>query len=84
MLDKLRPYNKYRYHSRYWNHNDDEFKEIIDLMKKMHEMQVFILDGHDDEAVAQKSMELFKVADADCTIAHEDIHILGEYLERVP
>ena len=82
VLDKLRPYDRYRYHSRYWNHNDDEFKEIIDLMKKMHELQTFMLDDHDDEAVAQKSMELFKVADADCTIAEDDIHILGEYLNE--
>ena len=78
----LELYNKYRYHSRYWEHNDGEFKEVIDLMKKMHEMQVFILDGHDEQAIAQKSMELFKVADADYTIAHEDIHILGEYLKE--
>ena len=81
VLDKLQPYEKYRNHSRYWNYNDGEFKEIITLMKKMHEMQTFMLDDHDDEAIAQKSMELFKVADADCTIAHEDIHILGEYLK---
>lgn len=80
VLDKLWPYEKYRNHSRYWNYNDGEFKEVIDLMKKMHEMQTFILDGHDEQAIAQKSMELFKVADADCTIAHEDIYILGEYL----
>jgi hypothetical protein len=82
VLDKLRPYDKYRHHSRYWNHNDDEFKEIIDLMKKMHQLQSFMLDDHDDEAVAQKSMELFKVADADCTIADADIHILGQYLDE--
>jgi len=82
VLDKLRPYDKYRHHSRYWNHNDDEFKEVIDLMKKMHELQTFMLDDHDDEAVAQKSMELFKVADADCTIADADIHILGQYLDE--
>jgi len=82
VLDKLRPYDKYRHHSRYWNHNDDEFKEIIDLMKKMHQLQTFMLDDHDDEAVAQKSMELFKVADADCTIAEDDIHILGQYLDE--
>ena len=82
VLDKLRPYDKYRYHSRYWNNNDDEFKEIIDLMKKMHELQTFMLDDHDDEAVAQKSMELFKVADADCTIADSDIHTLGQYLDE--
>ena len=49
-------------------------------MKKMHEMQTFMLDDHDDESIAAKSVELFKVADADCTIAHDDIHILGEYL----
>ena len=36
----------------------------------------------DDESIAAKSVELFKVADADCTIAHDDIHILGEYLEE--
>jgi hypothetical protein len=82
VLDKLRPYDKYRYHSKYWNNNDDEFKELIDLMKKMHQLQTFMLDDHDDEAVAQKSMELFKVADADCTIADSDIHILGEYLNE--
>ena len=82
VLDKLQPYDKYRYHSRYWNHNDDEVKEVIDLMKKMHELQTFMLDDHDDEAVAQKSMELFKVADADCTIADSDIHILGQYLDE--
>lgn len=82
VLDKLRPYEKYRHHSRYWNHNDDEFKEVIDLMKKMHQLQTFMLDDHDDEAVAQKSMELFKVADADCTIADSDIHILGQYLDE--
>ena len=51
-------------------------------MKKMHQLQTFILDDHDDEAVAQKSMELFKVADADCTIADSDIHILGQYLDE--
>ena len=82
VLDKLRPYDKYRHHSRYWNHNDDEFKEIIDLMKKMHQLQTFMLDDHDDEAVAQKSMELFKVADADCTIADADIHAIGQYLDE--
>ena len=82
VLDKLRPYDKYRHHSRFWTHNDDEFKEIIDLMKKMHELQTFMLDDHDDEVVAQKSMELFKVADADCTIADSDIHILGQYLDE--
>jgi hypothetical protein len=82
VLDKLQPYDRYRYHSRYWDHSDGEFKEVIDLMKKMHEMQVFILDGHDEQAIAQKSMELFKVADADCTIAEDDIHILGEYLKE--
>lgn len=82
VLDKLQPYHKYRHHSRYWNNTNDEFKEIIDLMKKMHELQTFMLDDHDDEAVAQKSMELFKVADADCTIADADIHILGQYLDE--
>ena len=82
VLDKLRPYNRYHHHSRFWTHNDDEFKEIIDLMKKMHELQTFMLDDHDDEVVAQKSMELFKVADADCTIADSDIHILGQYLDE--
>ena len=82
VLDKLQPYDKYRHHSRFWTHNDDEFKEIIDLMKKMHQLQTFMLDDHDDEAVAQKSMELFKVADADCTIADSDIHILGQYLDE--
>jgi hypothetical protein len=82
VLDKLRPYETYRHHSRYWTHNEGEFKEIIDLMKKMHELQTFMLDDHDDEAVAQKSMELFKVADADCTIADSDIHILGQYLDE--
>jgi hypothetical protein len=82
VMDKLQPYDKYRYHSRYWNANDDEYKEIIDLMKKMHKLQTFMLDGHDEEAIAQKSMELFKVADADCTIAEDDIHVLGEYLNE--
>jgi hypothetical protein len=82
VLDKLRPYNKYRNHRHYWDRNDGEFKEIVDLMKKMHEMQVFILDGHDEQAIAQKSMELFKVADADCTIAEDDIHILGQYIDE--
>ena len=82
VLDKLRPYDKYRHHSRYWSHNEDEFKEIIDLMKKMHQLQTFMLDDHDDESVAQKSMELFKVADADCTIADADIHALGQYLDE--
>jgi len=82
VLDKLEPYDRYRYHSRYWDHNDGEFKEVIDLMKKMHEMQTFILDGHDEQAIAQKSMELFKVADADCTIADADIHALGQYLDE--
>ena len=82
VLDKLRPYDKYRYHSRYWDHNDGEFKEVIDLMKKMHQLQTFMLDDHDDEAIAQKSMELFKVADADCTIAEDDIHILGQYINE--
>ena len=51
-------------------------------MKKMHQLQTFMLDDHNDEAVAQKSMELFKVADADCTIADSDIHILGQYLNE--
>lgn len=82
VLDKLRPYDKYRNHCHYWTRNDGEFKEVIDLMKKMHELQTFMLDDHDDEAVAQKSMELFKVADADCTIADSDIHILGQYLDE--
>jgi hypothetical protein len=82
VLDKLRPYNTYRNHRHYWDRNDGEFKEIVDLMKKMHEMQVFILDGHDEQAIAQKSMELFKVADADCTIAEDDIHILGQYIDE--
>ena len=82
VLDKLQPYDKYRHHSRYWSHNDDEFKEVINLMKKMHEMQTFMLDDHDEQAVAQKSMELFKVGDADCTIADSDIHILGQYLDE--
>ena len=82
VLDKLRPYEKYRDHSRFWNKNDGEFKEIINLMKKMHEMQTFMLDDHDEQTVAQKSMELFKVADADCTIAEDDIHILGQYLDE--
>ena len=82
VLDKLMPYEKYRRHSQYWNHSDGEFKEVIDLMKKMHELQTFMLDDHDEQAVAQKSMELFKVADADCTIADSDIHILGEYLDE--
>jgi hypothetical protein len=81
VLNKLQPYDKYRHHSRYWNYNDDEFKEVIDLMKKMHELQTFMLDDHDEQAVAQKSMELFKVADADCTIADADIHALSEYLK---
>jgi hypothetical protein len=82
VMVKLQPYDRYRYHSRYWDNSDDEYKEIIDLMKKMHKLQTFMLDGHDEEAIAQKSMELFKVADADCTIAEDDIHILGEYLNE--
>ena len=82
VLDKLMPYQKYQQHSRYWNQNDGEFKEVIDLMKKMHQLQTFMLDDHDDEAIAAKSVELFKVADADCTIAHDDIHILGQYLDE--
>ena len=82
VLDKLMPYQKYQQHSRYWNQNDGEFKEVIDLMKKMHKLQTFMLDDHDDEAIAAKSVELFKVADADCTIANDDIHILGEYLDE--
>lgn len=82
VLDKLEPYDKYRHHTRYWNTQHDAFKDVIDLMKKMHELQVFMLDGHDEQAVAQKSMELFKVADADCTIADGDIHALAQYLEE--
>ena len=82
VLDKLRPYDKYRNHCHYWTRNDGEFKEVIDLMKKMHELQTFMLDDHDEQAIAQKSMELFKVADADCTIADSDIHILGQYLDE--
>jgi len=82
VLDKLMPYDKYRRHSHYWNTKEPEFKEIIDLIKKMHELQTFMLDDHDDQAVAQKSMELFKIADADCTIADDEIYILGQYLEE--
>ena len=82
VLDKLMPYDKYRRHRHYWKSQQPEYKEIIDLMKKMHELQTFMLDDHDEQAVAQKSMELFKVADADCTIADSDIYILGQYLEE--
>ena len=82
VLDKLMPYDKYRRHRHYWNTKEPEFKEIIDLMKKMHELQTFMLDDHDEQAVAQKSMELFKIADADCTIADDDIYHLGQYLEE--
>lgn len=82
VLNRLQPYDKYRHHSRYWTHNDDEIKEVIDLMKKMQELQTFMIDGHDEQAVAQKSMELFKVADADCTIADADIYALGQYLDE--
>jgi hypothetical protein len=82
VLNKLMPYNKYRRHNHYWDTREPEYKEIIDLMRKMHELQTFMLDDHDDQAVAQKSMELFKIADADCTIADDDIYILGQYLEE--
>ena len=82
VLNKLMPYHKYRRHNHYWDTRQPEFKEIIDLMKKMHQLQTFMLDDHDEEAVAQKSMELFKIADADCTIADDDIYILGQYLEE--
>lgn len=82
VLNKLMPYDKYRRHRHYWETKQPEYKEIIDLMKKMHELQTFMLDDHDEQAVAQKSMELFKVADADCTIADSDIYILGQYLEE--
>ena len=82
VLNKLMPYDKYRRHRHYWETQQPEYKEIIDLMKKMHELQTFMLDDHDEQAVAQKSMELFKVADADCTIADSDIYILGQYLKE--
>ena len=49
-------------------------------MRKMHDIQVFMMDTDDADAIKAKSMELFKVADVDATIMDEDI-ILGQYLK---
>ena len=41
-----------------------------------------MIDSHDEQAVAQKSMGLFKVADADCAIADAGSYALGQYLDE--
>ena len=74
--------NKYKNHGRYFDTKDDRFKDVIDTMRKMHDMQVFMMDTDDADAIKAKSMELFKVADIDATIMDEDMLILGQYLEE--
>ena len=59
---------KYRNHSRYFDTRDSRFKDVINTMRKMHDMQVFMMDTDDADAIKAKSMELFKVADVDATI----------------
>ena len=73
---------KYRNHSRYFDTRDSRFKDVINTMRKMHDMQVFMMDTDDADAIKAKSMELFKVADVDATIMDEDMLILGQYLEE--
>ena len=73
---------KYQSHGRYFDTKDDRFKDVIDTMRKMHDMQVFMMDTDDADAIKAKSMELFKVADVDATIMDEDMLILGQYLEE--
>ena len=36
--------NKYKNHGRYFDTKDDRFKDVIDTMRKMHDMQVFMMD----------------------------------------
>jgi len=73
---------KYQSHGRYFDTRNDRFKDVIDTMRKMHEMQVFMMDTDDADAIKAKSMELFKVADIEATIMDEDMLILGQYLEE--
>ena len=74
--------NKYENHSMYFNTRNDKFKDVIDGMRKMHDMQVFMMSTDDAEEIKAKSVEIFKVADIESTIMQEDILILGEYLEE--
>ena len=48
----------------------------------MYDMQVFLLDNDDPEAIKNKSLEVFKVSDIQSTIMDEDMLILGQYLEE--
>ena len=60
----------------------DEIKDLVKLMKKMHEMQVFLNQTDDAELIRSKSLELFKVSDLESTIFEEDMLALGQYMEE--
>ena len=75
--------NKYEHHNNFYFHKGNEkTQEVISLMKKMHDMQVFLLDNDDPEAIKNKSLEVFKVSDIQSTIMDEDMLILGQYLKE--
>lgn len=75
--------NKYNNHDDlYFHRGNEKNQEVISLMKKMHDMQVFLLDNDDPEAIKNKSLEVFKVSDIQSTIMDEDMLILGNYLEE--
>ena len=83
VLNKLKPYRKYALHrNRYFDSNEEEFQEILTLIKKMHDMQIFLSTEPSEESIAEKSMELFKVADIDCTIMDDDIIQLKDYIDE--
>lgn len=80
--DKLNAYSKFRYYKNQLSTQSEDAKQIIGLMKKMHTMQTFLLSTDDPEQIRAKSLELFKVADIDCTIFDEEILQLSVYLEE--
>ena len=82
VYDKLREYDKYQYYKNSLTPESEAAQDIIRLMKKMHEMQIFLESTDDSEQIKAKSLELFKVADIDCTIFNDEILQLSLYMEE--
>lgn len=78
-LEHLRKFSNYKYQL---EHNSETANEIIGLMKKMHDMQVFLKSTDDPLQIRAKSLELFKVADIDCAIFEDETLELSLYLDE--
>jgi hypothetical protein len=83
-------YNRFREYDRF-RHMDhrglnlsvqsDEVKQLVELMNKMHQMQLLVNQTDDIDQIRAKSAELFRVSDVEATIFDEEMLTLGQYME---